>query len=85
MFFVGLVLMIWGLGVIGSVVTMKMDRQPAVQNEKAIVTVQAVVNKIHPLVAPFTGSISTQSRLLRFSAYYLQINCFVVGLMINFG
>lgn len=85
MFFVALVLMIWGLGVIGSIVATKMDKQPAAINEKAFLTVPPVFIKIHPLVAPFTSSISTQSRLLRFSAYYLQINCFVIGLMINFG
>ena len=47
--------------------------------------VLAISNKIHPLVAPFTTSIATQSRLLRFSAYFLQISLFELGLMIYFG
>lgn len=40
---------------------------------------------MHPIVAPFTSFFATQSRLLRLSAFVLQINMFVLCINNYFG
>lgn len=45
----------------------------------------SIISKVHPLFAPFTTMIANQSRLLRFSAYQLQVNLFMLACMVNFG
>lgn len=45
----------------------------------------SIIAKVHPLFAPFTTYIAYQSRLLRFNAYHLQMNLFMIGCMVYFG
>jgi hypothetical protein len=45
----------------------------------------SIIGKVHPLFAPFTTYIIGQSRLLRFTAYHLQVNLFMIACMVNFG
>lgn len=48
-------------------------------------TLAAVVNKVHPVFAPYTSFHPTQTRLSRFTAYHLQVNLFVIASMVYFG
>ena len=42
------------------------------------------LDKIHPLLAPQSHSV-TQTRLMRFAAYWLQFNLFAIAIMNAFG
>jgi hypothetical protein len=45
----------------------------------------SIISKVHPIFAPFTSMIAGQSRLMRFNAYHLQINVFMLACMVVFG
>lgn len=45
----------------------------------------SIISKVHPIFAPFTTMIAGQSRLMRFNAYHLQINLYLLACMVVFG
>lgn len=45
----------------------------------------SIISKVHPIFAPFTTMIAGQSRLMRFNAYHLQINLYVLACLVVFG
>lgn len=45
----------------------------------------SIISKVHPIFAPFTTMIAGQSRLMRFNAYHLQINLYLLASMGVFG